>query len=84
MSRTKDHIMNLDRFAQSAGWEDWEQMVYYESLIEAEYLRIVQELPTPPPSLFSNSIIPADAGPEIMALAKIDSREIYNDLSGVY
>ena len=67
MSRTKEHLMKMEAEAQALGWADLAQMEYYENLAETEFIRSVQELPAPPPSIF------------IHELDKMDPREIYGD-----
>lgn len=85
-------LKELNRLARSRGWDDWEQMDYYEQMAERDYMGMVQALPeppmiSPPPPLDDPDLIDcktAQADAEIRRLAKIDSREVYEDMTGVY
>lgn len=67
---------DADAFARQQGWQDAEQMAYYEDMA----LREQAMLPPPPPVI------------EVHELDKVDSREVYGyeamtdwqDLAGVY
>ena len=64
-----------DAFARSQGWEDAEQMAYYENLAMQEQARMNEQLPPPPEVIF------------VHELESVDCREVYGDdmsLAGVY
>lgn len=56
-----------DAFARTQGWEDAEQMCYYENLaMQAESMES-EQLPPPPAVIY------------VHELANVDSREVYTD-----
>lgn len=64
-----------DAFARSMGWEDMEQMAYYENLAEQERVKREALILSIAPSFDMPPIV----DPEIAELAKVDSREVYTD-----
>jgi len=61
-----------DAFARSLGWEDAAQMIYYQDMAIQAEAQDAQQLPPPPDVI------------QIHELDKVDSREVYEDMTGVY
>lgn len=85
-------VEDLDMAAKVFGYSDMAQMEYYENrqdtmtdsevdaLAEREFLLTVQQLPSPPPTIFVRS-------EQLHELESVDCREVYGEdmsLAGVY